>query len=135
VFSVTQDKRHGIEAAPTATVVKATWNDAIANCKTLTINGFTGWRLPNKDELELLCTTLDPPYKKIEKGFLSDILPRYWSSTEDGSGQYLFGSYSTKVWCFSPVKDYQHDNKNLFLDITGSSPFYNKFYVWLVRDF
>lgn len=42
------------EIAPKETEIEATWDDAKLYCFSLNIGGKTGWRLPSKDELELI---------------------------------------------------------------------------------
>jgi hypothetical protein len=107
VFYITDTGRHGLEAAPVdqssgiewgcyGTVVGGT-SEAIgtgndntvainAQCGTGTaasiaasysLNGFSDWYLPSKDELNLLYAQ-----KTVVGGFASGY---YWSSTEDGS--------------------------------------------------
>ena len=51
-----------------------TWNEAKKVCANLG----SGWRLPTKDELNLLYTN-----KNKIGGFSSDTMDGYWSSTED----------------------------------------------------
>jgi hypothetical protein len=67
------------EIAPKSTETKLNWNDARLYCFSLNIDGKTGWRLPNKEELnEIYYSEND-----FEKRW-------YWTSTEyDGS--YVWG--------------------------------------------
>ena len=66
-----------LEAAPPDFEFQANWNSANQMCKLLNINGFTGWRLPNRDELSFMYLNLK---RKGLGGFGDD---SYWSSTEE----------------------------------------------------
>jgi hypothetical protein len=65
-----------LEAAPSEFEFKTNWNSANDMCRLLNINGFTGWRLPNRDELSFMYLNLK---QKGLGGFGNDT---YWSSTE-----------------------------------------------------
>ena len=67
-----------LEAAPPEFEFQANWNSANEICKLLNINGITGWRLPDRDELSFMYLNLK---KKDLGGFSND---SYWSSTEEG---------------------------------------------------
>jgi hypothetical protein len=54
IVSVTKDNRHGVEVSPADTEFQAVWKDANAKCQTLVINGYTGWRLPTRDDLSAM---------------------------------------------------------------------------------
>jgi TolB-like protein len=70
-----------LEAAPPDTEFLATWNNANSGCRSLNVNGFTDWRLPNSNELDLMYKNL---YQKGLGGFRN--YPPYRSSTQgDGS--------------------------------------------------
>jgi len=65
-----------LEVAPASTEFNAKWNDAIAKCKTLKINGIGGWRLPKADELQAM-------YEQLYKSHLGGFTKKgYWSSEE-----------------------------------------------------
>ena len=66
-----------LEAAPPEFEFTANWNSANEMCKLLNINGFTGWRLPSRDELSFMYLNLK---QKGLGGFGNDT---YWSSTEE----------------------------------------------------
>ncbi|MCL2762731.1 MAG: DUF1566 domain-containing protein [Treponema sp.] len=68
-----------LEAAPPDFEFEANWNSANDMVKLLHINGFTGWRLPNRDELSFMYLNLK---QKGLGGFGNDT---YWSSTEERS--------------------------------------------------
>jgi len=85
-----------LEAAPADTEFEADWDEAKARCESLNIKGITGWRLPDKEELNLM-------YRNLKRngigGFGDDV---YWSSSEDGSD----GSWGQRFsdgnqYCFS----------------------------------
>lgn len=65
-----------LEAAPPEFEFTSNWNSAKEMCGLLNINGFTGWRLPTKDELSFMYLNLK---QKNLGGFSDD---SYWSSTE-----------------------------------------------------
>jgi hypothetical protein len=75
-----------LEAAPPDFEFTANWNSANDMCKLLNINGFTGWRLPNRDELSFMYLNLK---QKDLGGFGNGT---YWSSTEE-SGIIPFTMY------------------------------------------
>jgi formylglycine-generating enzyme required for sulfatase activity/TolB-like protein len=64
-----------LEAAPVSTEFEAGYYEAARQCKALTVNGFGNWRLPKKDELNLMYTNLGQ--KKL--GDFSGA--SYWSSS------------------------------------------------------
>jgi hypothetical protein len=66
-----------LEAAPAEFEFEANWNSANSMVKLLNINGITGWRLPNRDELSFMYLNLK---QKGLGGFSND---SYWSSTEE----------------------------------------------------
>ena len=66
-----------LEAAPPEFEFEANWNSANDMCKLLNINGITGWRLPNRDELSFMYLNLK------QKGLGGFGNYTYWSSTEE----------------------------------------------------
>jgi hypothetical protein len=66
------------EIAPKETEIQATWDDARLYCFALNIDGKTGWRLPNKEELNYIYESKN------------DVVGSYyWSSTEN-NGNYAW---------------------------------------------
>ena len=72
---VYEEDGHGLVAAPTDFEQDMDWLEAKEACDTLTLNGYSDWRLPSKEELNQLYLNKD----KIG-GFASGY---YSSSTED----------------------------------------------------
>jgi hypothetical protein len=66
-----------LEAAPPEFEFEANWNSANDMCKLLNINKFTGWRLPDRDELSFMYLNLK------QKGLGGFGNYTYWSSTEE----------------------------------------------------
>jgi len=66
-----------LEAAPSEFEFTTNWNSANDMCALLNINGYTGWRLPNREELNLMYVNLK---QKNIGNFGNDA---YWSSTEE----------------------------------------------------
>jgi hypothetical protein len=89
VVAVSKDSRHGFEAAPADTEFRAVWNDANAKYQTLVINGYTGWRLPTRDELKAMGGSWGKLGMKLSGVGIYD----YWTSElknpNHGPGQYL----------------------------------------------
>ena len=80
VFYDKGDKTDGwqyLEAAPPEFEFEANWNSAKDMCKLLNINGITGWRLPNRDELSFMYLNLK------QKGLGGFANASYWSSSEE----------------------------------------------------
>jgi hypothetical protein len=75
-----------LEAAPPDFEFTANWNSANEMCRLLNINGITGWRLPDRDELSFMYLNLK---QKGLGGFGNDT---YWSSTE-GNNLFAFTMY------------------------------------------
>ena len=67
------------EIAPKSTEIRANWYDAKLYCFALNIDGKTGWRLPNKEELNEIYQSEND----FEDWY-------YWSSTEYDGG-YAWG--------------------------------------------
>ncbi|GHV67948.1 hypothetical protein FACS1894199_14410 [Bacteroidia bacterium] len=74
-----------LECAPLSAEFETEWSNAKTRCSTLNINGFTGWRLPTRDELKLM-------YTNHAVGF-----PRgtYFSSEQD----YEKDTFGKNAWC------------------------------------
>jgi formylglycine-generating enzyme required for sulfatase activity len=93
------------EIAPKSTEKQLTWDEANSYCSKLNIDGKTGWRLPTKEELDLIYHS--------ENDFVRNF---YWSSTENN------GDYA---WC-------QHfDGGVQYFGVNKAYPFS---YVRPVRD-
>jgi len=66
-----------LEAAPVDKEFRSNWNNANQQCTQLNINGFTGWRLPTREELDLM-------YKNLkQKGLGGFDNNWYWSSSQE----------------------------------------------------
>jgi hypothetical protein len=76
------------EIAPKSTEIQSNWDDAKLYCFSLNVDGKTGWRLPSKEELNLIYKS-ENDFEKLW----------YRSSTEDNSDyvwvQNFFGGYQT----------------------------------------
>ncbi len=68
------------------TMSTLSWIDAINYCETLTLGGYTSWRLPNINELYFLAdrNRSNPAIDSIFQNTVSDI---YWSSTTNFSNK------------------------------------------------
>ena len=88
---VSQQSNHGLVVA-NSDLVNMKWDDAIICCKELKLNGFDDWRLPTKEELNILYQN-----KNIIESFENVI---YWSSTEDNNNS---------AWCQSFKKGKQYN--------------------------
>ena len=75
-----------LEAAPPEFEFETNWNSANNMCKLLNINGITGWRLPDRDELSYMYLNLK------QKGLGDFANVSYWSSTEE-QGIFAFTMY------------------------------------------
>jgi hypothetical protein len=73
-----QKDGHGLVISLTD-VGKYNWGDAIKACEDLVLNGYNDWRLPSKEELQLIYNNLYET--KMRFGIF---LTNYWSSSEDG---------------------------------------------------
>jgi len=68
-----------LEAAPVEFEFEANWNSANEMVRLLNINGLTGWRLPDRDELSFMYLNL----RRRDLGGFGN--STYWSSTVEGS--------------------------------------------------
>jgi len=64
-----------LEVAPADTEFKAEWSNAMKQCAAMTVNGISGWRLPDLNELRDMYAQLKT------KGFGGFGNKEYWSST------------------------------------------------------
>jgi hypothetical protein len=73
------------------------WDEAVRICEQLEWNGYNDWRLPTKDELNLV-------YKKLKKNKVGGFANAYyWSSTESGYDGYAWEQdFSTGRQGFNP---------------------------------
>jgi hypothetical protein len=78
-----------LEAAPAGTEFRAGWNTAVQRCRTLNVGGYRDWRLPDKEELNLI-------YRNPKVRELGDFpdWKGYWSSSEDTMGNAWFHWFS-----------------------------------------
>jgi len=88
---------HGLIVA-TSDLGKQDWASAIKVCDELELNGYSDWRLPNREELNALYTNL----KLKNLGGLENA--SYWSSTE-------FNTYYAYRQNFETGKTDRHGNK------------------------
>ena len=85
-----------LEAAPANTEFLADWYTAIQRCKKLDIGGYTDWRLPTKDELDLM-------YEKLKLNALGDFRNDcYWSSSQSNRNIH-------RAWSQDFDSGYQYD--------------------------
>ena len=65
-----------LEAAPASAEFSANWDSAIQRCKSMNYGGFTNWRLPDRNELDLM-------YKNLKQKYLGGFeIDWYWSSSQ-----------------------------------------------------
>jgi len=76
-----------LEAAPANREFNARWNNAHQQCAQLNINGFIGWRLPTKEELDLM-------YKNLK---------------QEGLGGFQAGRYYDSFWYWSSSELNNHN--------------------------
>ena len=74
-----------LEVAPANTEFRDNWDNANSRCRSLNVNGFTDWRLPDINELNLMYNNL------AKKGLGGFIDGEYWSSSRDSRS-------STQSW-------------------------------------
>ena len=88
---------------------KMTWSNANSYCNNLTINGFSGWRLPNADELMGMHAV-----SSSIGGFSTG---HYWSSTTCEDGHSTVGITYGSTGCYSD--DYTHRVRPIRLENGG----------------
>ncbi len=77
-----------------ATAGPMDWDTAMSYASGLSLGGHSGWRLPNKDELQAL-------YHSPCKSMMEVVLSDYWSSTpyaDDTLGAWLVGFFHGYVY-------------------------------------
>jgi hypothetical protein len=84
------------EIAPKSTERILTWHEARLYCFSLGIDGNVGWRLPTKDELNVIY--------KSDNDFVGLI---YWSSTENKGNNAWWLSFGSGTQ-YADGKDYSH---------------------------
>ncbi|MBI5589466.1 MAG: DUF1566 domain-containing protein [Deltaproteobacteria bacterium] len=103
-----------------------TWEQALSNCESLALGGYTDWRLPNQKELRSLVdySTSNPAINITY--FPNTVSSYYWSSTPSSSGVSSVQS-DEYLYDFSYVVDFQHVSSNYVQNKN------NKYYVRAVR--
>jgi hypothetical protein len=80
----------------------ANWNDAKEQCEVYNEGGFSDWRLPNREELQLIYLLL---HRRKIGGFANS---HYWSSTEGNSNSAWKQNFSNGIQ-YRSYKDYEYD--------------------------
>jgi Protein of unknown function (DUF1566)/AAA ATPase domain len=80
--------KSGLIAAEQDLDSKYSWQDAIDSCKSLKLNGFGDWRLPNLSELDLLYAN-----RNVVGGFENEGQSLYWSSQDNDEGNAFILSF------------------------------------------
>ena len=88
-YIVYEKNGHGLVAAP-KDLGRMTWADAVYGCDELTLNGYSDWRLPTKEELKQLYLNKDKIGGFPNSGGCGDYVLNnpciYWSSTGNDNG-------------------------------------------------
>lgn len=89
---------HGLMADPYDAVDTLKWDACLKNVKYMTLGGHTDWRVPTKEELNLI-------YQAYKKHILTGLKKgNYWSiSTRDDDGVW-YQDFSTGIQNFSKSK-------------------------------
>jgi hypothetical protein len=95
----TSDGWRYLEAAPASTEFSEDWKDAVIKCKAM-MGGVGGWRLPTKDELNLMYTNL----KRKGLGGFSNM--SYWSSTQGSGYNVWIQDFSNGVQRYTEYTEY-----------------------------
>jgi hypothetical protein len=107
-------KGGGLVAASTDQSKRSTWTKAKELCGKLVLNGFRDWRLPSKDELDLM-------YNNLKKQGLGSFESAwYWSSSEHGDWYH--------GWDMS-VQDFAGGSQGNYI----AKGYYGKFNIFNVR--
>lgn len=99
VFFVDPSGQHGLIAAESDLAAEADWYDASETCRSSFVNGYSGWYLPSRGELEQLYRS------RALIGGLTDGF--YWSSSE-------FSNTSAWLQMFSTGGQYVNDKNSLY---------------------
>jgi hypothetical protein len=96
------------EVAPKETEIQANWDDAKLYCLFLNIDGVVGWRLPTKDELDLIY--------KDDNDFSEDW---YWTSTKF-SADYVWFQYFGNAYQGHTAKTFRYNIVRAIRDIKST---------------
>lgn len=112
-YIVYEKNGHGLVAAP-KDLGRMTWEDAVYGCDELTLNGYSDWRLPTKEELKQLYLNKD----KIVGFFansggcgdyvLNSVFDShciYWSSTGNDNGYAWLQDFSNGLQSWAGKKE------------------------------
>lgn len=99
VFRVwkTGETEHGLIAAMSDVAKNKNWNVSDSLCNAYSVDSFTNWRLPTKEELDFLCQfnkKMQPVLFRVGSGNTRFLQGNYWSST-----RYEMDTIGDSVWC------------------------------------
>ncbi len=83
--SIVTDSTTSLQWQDDAVGSQTTWQGAIDRCEALTLDGYSDWRLPNKNEL-ISIVDLSRYNPSIKSVFQNTISSHYWSSTTHADG-------------------------------------------------